>query len=131
MLLLNVVLSVWSHASGTTLFFKREVGILKAVGWSVMDIIRVRLFSTAIIALLACLLGLFVGLLYVYLGAPGIREYLLGWAGLYPEFRVPLCVRADSLVTLLAVGTVPMLAAVLVPCWLAAISEPARSMRGE
>ncbi len=130
-LLVNIVLLVWSQASSTALYLKKEVGILKALGWSVMEIIQTRIFSTAIIALLACFVGILLGIFYVSAGAPGVREYFLGWTAIYPEFRVPICLRFDSIITLLAIGTVPIIGAVVLPSWLVGISEPDRAIRGE
>lgn len=129
-LLLTVALTAWSQASSTGLQMKKEIGILKALGWSTMDIIQLRLLATAILSLLACLAGLCTGLGYLYLGAPGIKEYFLGWAAIYPEFPIPVHIRVDSLVILFAVGTVPMLAAVVVPSWLTGITEPDTAIRG-
>ena len=123
MLLVNIMLLVWSHASGAALFFKKEVGILKALGWSLPDILQARLIATALLSLFACLVGLWLGLFYVYLGAPGIREYFLGWTAIYPKFTLPLHISIESIATLLALGTVPMLAAALVPAWVAAVQE--------
>jgi ABC-type lipoprotein release transport system permease subunit len=110
---------------------KFEVGLLKALGFSTSDIIQVRLVESAVLGVLAGAIGLTVGILYdVVLGAPVIRDFMLGWATLYPGFPVPVFVSAQTVLFTFAITVVPVLFATVIPSWLNATVDPDIAMRG-
>lgn len=110
---------------------KFEVGLLKALGFSTTDVIQVRLIESAILGTLAGTIGLTVGILYdAVLGAPVIREFMMGWATLYPSFPVPVLISAETVLFTFAVTIVPLLFATVVPSWLNATVDPDIAMRG-
>ena len=68
---------------------KFEVGLLKALGFSTSDVIQVRLVESLVLGTLAGAIGLTVGILFdSVLGAPVLRDFMLGWANLYPSFPI-------------------------------------------
>jgi ABC-type lipoprotein release transport system permease subunit len=128
-MLVTVMLLGWAQASSVSLQMRKEIGVLKAIGWDTGDITEVKLLEAAIIGVGATVVGIALGLAYLMAGAPGIKQYFLGWAAVYPQFPLPLFVRAQSLVWLLAIGVFPLLGATVVPSWLAAIAEPDEAIR--
>jgi ABC-type lipoprotein release transport system permease subunit len=110
---------------------KFEVGLLKALGFSTSDIIQIRLMESLILGALAGAIGLTVGIIYdSILGAPVLRDFMLGWATLYPAFPVPVFISLQTIIFTLAVTIVPLLFATVVPSWLNATSDPDLAMRG-
>jgi len=110
---------------------KFEVGLLKALGFSTSDIIQVRLIESLFLGALAGAIGLTVGILYdIVLGAPVLRDFMLGWANLYPSFPVPILVSLQTVLFTFAVTIVPLLFATVIPSWLNATVDPDIAMRG-
>jgi len=110
---------------------KFEVGLLKALGFSTSDIIQVRLFESLVLGTLAGAVGLTVGIIYdSVLGAPILKDFLLGWANLYPGFPVPVFISLQTVLFTFAVTIVPLLFATVVPSWLNATVDPDIAMRG-
>lgn len=130
-LLLTACLVAWAQSASIGLSLRREIGILKAIGWGTLDIIEVKMLETVIVALVGTFGGILLGLVYLRLGAPGIKQYFLGWATVYPEFAVPIYMSVKSLFLLLVVGIFPLLVATVVPAWLVGIIEPDEAIRGE
>lgn len=110
---------------------KFEVGLLKALGFSTSDIIQVRLVESLVLGTIAGAVGITFGILYdAVLGAPVIKDFMLGWATLYPGFPVPVLVSATTVLFTFAVTIVPLLFATVIPSWLNATVDPDIAMRG-
>ena len=63
-------------------------------------------------------------------GGALFRPVLQGWAVLYPRFELQPSVDLVQMFTLLFFTVVPFTAAVLVPSWRAATTDPDAVMRG-
>ena len=110
---------------------KFEVGLLKALGFSTSDIIQVRFIESLVLGALAGAIGLTFGILYdSVLGAPVLRDFMLGWANLYPSFPVPVFISLQTVLFTFAVTIVPLLFATVVPSWINATVDPDIAMRG-
>lgn len=129
-LLFTAMLIAWAQAANITMDMKREIGILKAVGWSTMEVIEVKLWESVIMALAATVGGLLLGLLYLRLGAPVIKDFFLGWASVFPEFPIPIVVDYRSVITLFIISVVPLLAATVIPAWRGGVVNPDTAIRG-
>jgi ABC-type lipoprotein release transport system permease subunit len=110
---------------------KFEVGLLKALGFSTSDVIRVRLVESLVLGVLAGAIGLTVGIVYdSVLGAPVLKDFMLGWASLYPGFPVPVFISAQTVLFTFVITIVPLLFATVIPSWLNATVDPDIAMRG-
>jgi len=110
---------------------KFEIGLLKALGFSTSDIIQIRLIEGTVIGFLAGSIGLLLGVFYnAVLNAPIIKDFMLGWANLYPGFPVPFSISAQTILLTYAITVVPILFATVIPSWLNAIVDPDIAMRG-
>ena len=130
-MLLAVILVAWNQASAVSAEARKEVGILKSLGFSTMDILEIRLLEAIILGVLSASLGILLAIIYdLYLGAPVISDFMLGWAAVYPSFPLPIHVSVTSVVILYGVAIFPLLVGSLVPSWKSAITEPDTAMRG-
>ena len=130
-LLLAVILVAWNQTSTASREAQREVGILKTLGFSTLNILEIRFLETLILGFISATVGVFLAIIFdVYLGAPIIRDFMLGWSAIYPNFPVPVFIGLGSLLTLYAAAMIPLLVGTLIPSWKSAITEPDIVMRG-
>ena len=130
-LLATVVLIAWNQASTVGQDSKREVGILKTLGFSTLDILEIRLIEAVTLGFLSASVGVFLAIFYdAYLNAPFLRDFMLGWSASLPAFALPIEVSSSRLLILYAVAVFPLLLGSLIPAWLSAITEPDTVLRG-
>ena len=128
--LLAFVILAWDRATGMTAEEKREIGILKALGWETGDVLTVKFWEGLVISLLAFLTGLLAAWIHVFVfGAPALVPLLKGWSVLFPDFRLIPAVDFYQLTVLGVLTIVPYLACTLIPSWKSAIIDPDRAMR--
>jgi ABC-type lipoprotein release transport system permease subunit len=130
-LLLAVIMVAWNQASAVSSESKREVGILKSLGFSTLDVLEIRLMESIILGIISASISVFLAIFYdSYLGAPIIRDFMLGWASVYPTFPLPIYLQLSSVSIVYAVALFPLLVGSLIPAWKSAITEPDIAMRG-
>jgi cell division protein FtsX len=127
---LAFVIFAWDKASGLSADEKREIGVLKAVGWETSDVIRMKMWEGALISVAAFLLGYAGAYLHVFHFGAGVLEPVLkGWAVLYPDFRPTPFIDGLQVFTLFLLTVFPYTVATIVPVWRAAIVDPDLVMR--
>jgi ABC-type lipoprotein release transport system permease subunit len=120
----------WDKASGLSAEERREIGILKAVGWETGDVLTMKLWEGGLVSLSAFVIGYLAAYGHVFhLGSPLFAPVLKGWAVLYPRFELVPQVDGLHLATLLLFTVLPYTAATLVPVWRAAVTDPDAVMR--
>ena len=118
-------------ASGLSADEKREIGILKAIGWETGDVILMKFWEGALISLTAFLLGYTAAYLHVFrLSSVLFEPVLKGWSMLYPRFELVPEVDGFQIATLFFFTVFPYAMATIVPIWRAAITDPDSVMRG-
>lgn len=118
------------RAAGLSKEERKELGILKAVGWQISDVLWMKFWEGALISLTATLSGILLAYLHVFwLDAPLLKPFLIGWSVLYPAYRLPAVVEPGSILLIFALSVIPYLAATLVPAWRGAITDPAEIMQ--
>jgi ABC-type lipoprotein release transport system permease subunit len=128
--LLAFAILAFDKASGLSAEERREIGILKAIGWGTDDVIILKLFEGGVVSGFAYLIGLLAAWLHVFFFSAGLFEPVLkGWATLYPHFPLAPTFDAVELATLAMLTVVPYVAAILVPVWRAAAADPDAVMR--
>jgi ABC-type lipoprotein release transport system permease subunit len=128
--LLAFIIFAWDKASGLSLEERKEIGILKAIGWETSDVILMKFWEGILISLSSFLLGILLAYLHVFLASAALFEPVLkGWAVLYPKFRVTPFLDASQLAILFFLTVVPYTIATLIPSWRAATVDPDSVMR--
>jgi cell division protein FtsX len=120
----------WEKASGLSAEERREIGILKAVGWETSDVIRLKMLEGLVVSLSAFLVGYLLAYAHVFHFGAGLFEPVLkGWAVLYPKYQLTPFVDELQVATLFFFTVFPYTVATVVPIWRAAIIDPDMVMR--
>ncbi len=127
---LAFVIFAWDKASGLSAEERREIGILKAVGWETADVMRMKFWEGAMISLSAFLLGYLAAYLHVFYASATLFEPVLkGWAVLYSKFQLLPSVDGLQVATLLFFTVLPYVVATIIPVWRTSITDPDAVMR--
>lgn len=128
--LLAFVILVWDKASGLGAEERREIGILKAIGWQTGEVLAMKLWEGTILSLSAFLVGYVLAYVHIFVApAPLLAAMLKGWAVLYPAFVLPPRVDGLQVLTLFFFTVFPFIAAMMIPAWKAAVTDPDAVMR--
>ncbi len=121
---------VYDKTSGLSLEDRREIGILKAVGWQVENILQIKFIEGIFISLFSFFFGTGLALFYVYtMHAPLLRNLFTGASILKPTFEL-IPVIDFQLLFLVFILTVPIyIMATIIPSWRAAIIDADEVMR--
>jgi ABC-type lipoprotein release transport system permease subunit len=124
------VILAWDKASGLSPEERREIAILKVLGWETSDILAVRFWESVIVSGLACILGITAAYIHVvYFAASLFRPVLMGWSVLRTELHLLPRLAAGDILLILAFTVIPYLAATVIPAWRSA-TVPADSALG-
>jgi ABC-type lipoprotein release transport system permease subunit len=121
----------WDRASGISDSDKREIGVLKALGFSTRNVLSLKLVEALVTSVTATAVGLMGAYAWVFLlGAPGLRAALVGWSVLYPD--APLSPSIDVATVLgIALAVIgPFVLLSIAPAWKAATTDPSDVLRG-
>ncbi|MGD9488011.1 MAG: ABC transporter permease [Calditrichaceae bacterium] len=119
----------WQRASGISAEAKKELGILKAVGWEISDILLLKFWEGISISLTATLIGLIGAYAHDFIfQAPLLKPFLVGWSVIYPDFNLLPVVQIGSVLLILVLAVVPYIAATMIPSWKAAVIDPSEVM---
>lgn len=128
--LLAFVIFAWDKASGLAADEKREIGILKAIGWETGDVIKMKFWEAALVSFFAFVIGYLAAYVHVFhFSSVLFAPVLKGWAVLYPRFELAPVIDGFQVATLFFLTVFPYAAATLVPIWRAAITDPDAVMR--
>lgn len=108
---------------------RRQIGLLRALGWSIKDVLKLKFLETIIVVIVSFVIGVLMAYLFVFvLGAPLLREIFLGGANLQNHLTFVPIVDFEVLSTILLIYAVPFVAAVLIPVWKIAVTDPKEAM---
>jgi len=124
------VIFAFDKAAGLSGEERREIGILKAIGWETSDVLAMKFWEGALVSAGAFLLGLVLAYVHVFFFQAGLLEQVLkGWSVIYPDFRLKPHIETLQIVTLAFFTVVPYTAATIVPIWRTAVTDPDSVMR--
>ena len=128
--LLAFCILAWDKATGISAEEKREIGILKAIGWGTGDVLELKFWEGIVISVTSLLLGLILAFVHVFVfDASLFASVVHGWSVLFPKFRVTPDVDLYQIFVLASLTVVPYVASTILPSWKAAIADPEEVMR--
>jgi ABC-type lipoprotein release transport system permease subunit len=128
--ILTFTLILYQRYSMISLGDKKEIGILKAVGWSIKDIIKLKIMENFIIAFMAFIIGCILSYIFVFIfNAPILKNIFIGYSNMQNDFIFNANINFSTLVTLLLFFIIPFLSAILIPVWKVAIIDSTESMK--
>jgi len=126
----SFVIFAWDKATGLSAEERKEIGILKSVGWETGDVLLLKFWEGAVVSLAAFLCGVILAYVQVFFFSASLFEPALkGWAVLYPRFKLVPDVDPYQLAVLFFLTVVPYTVATIIPSWRAATVDPDAAMR--
>jgi len=124
------IILAWDKATGLSAEEKREIGILKAVGWETSDILLMKFWEGAAVSLTSFFIGIALAYLHIFVGSAILfAPVLKGWSVLYPHFRLTPYINVYQIATLFFLTVLPYTVVTIIPSWRSATIDPDSVMR--
>jgi len=109
---------VYDKVSSISSEEKKEIGVLKAIGWRVEDILKEKFYEASVISFLAYFLGVSIALSYVYIfNAPLIRDIFVGSSNLKIDLNLMFVFDTQTLFLVFFLSVPIYIASIIVPAW--------------
>ncbi|NPA66621.1 MAG: FtsX-like permease family protein, partial [Epsilonproteobacteria bacterium] len=122
--LLTFFIVVSDKLSGISSSEQHEIATLKALGWSMQDIIKEKFLESFILSFGAYLFGIIIALWYVYIiQAPLLDQIFEGESGIRPPFALLFHFDVTTFVMIFFITVPVYIASVILPTWRVAAME--------
>lgn len=120
--LASFVILAWDKASGLSQEEKREIAILKFLGFQTNDILALRFWESIAVACISFLLGLTLAYIHIaYFEGSLFKPILVGWSVLRPSLNLAPTLTFADLLLVFSYSILPYLAATIIPAWRSAV----------
>ncbi|MFA7609950.1 MAG: FtsX-like permease family protein [Sulfurimonas sp.] len=121
---------IYDKASGLSSEQKREIGVLKALGWRVDDVLKERFYEGFILSFFAYMTGTISALFFVYiLKAPLMQNIFTGYSQLKTSFTLTYVFDIQTMALIFFLSVPIYIAATIIPSWRSATLEADEVMR--
>ena len=110
---------------------KRSIGILKAIGWGVGDVLVMKFYETFIVVIVSFLIGFLLAYSFVFIfDAPILRDIFLSSSNFeLTNLKLYSSIDWFNITTIFILFALPFFMAVLIPVWKIATISPKETMR--
>jgi hypothetical protein len=127
---LAFLIFAWDKAAGLSAEEKREIGILKAIGWETTDVLQMKFWEGMVVSLSSFFIGVILAYFHIFYASATLFEPVLkGWSTLYPDFRLTPFISGYQIAILFFFTVIPYTVATIIPAWRAATIDPDVVMR--
>jgi len=108
---------------------RRHIGLLRALGWSISDVLKLKFMETFFVVSVSFAIG--VGMAYIYvfvLGAPVLITIFMGADNGVVDIPLVPVIEPFLLISIFVLYSVPFFASVLIPVWKISVSDPREAM---
>lgn len=109
---------------------RRQIGILRALGWSIKETLKLKFFEALLVVFISYSIGVLLAYIFVYIfNAPVLKNIFLG------SFNIPIEPTFTPVVDIFLLSSIfllyalPFIASVLIPVWKIATTNPKEAMR--
>lgn len=108
---------------------KRQIGVLRALGWSINDVLKLKFTETLILIFFSYIVAVFLAYIFVFIfQAPLLQEVFLGGQNLQNSISFIPVVDFSVLSSIFLLYALPFISAVLIPVWKIAVTDPKEAM---
>jgi len=119
------VILAWDKASGLSPEEKKEIAILKVIGWQTADVLTLRFWEAVTVSSLSFLIGFTCAYLHVsFFSAALFRPVLVGWSVMTPTLRLVPQLALPEILLIFSFTVIPYMAATVIPSWRCAVIPP-------
>lgn len=123
-------LLIFEKSSGLGELEKREIATLRAIGWRINDIIKVKFLEHSVLITTATISSIILSYIIVYIfDAPIIKEIFFSSNEASPPFEMIPNIELLNILGIIVVTLILYLSLVLIPIWKSAIIDPNESLK--
>ena len=128
--LIAFAILAWDKASGLSPEEKREIGILKILGWETSDILAIRFWESTLVSVIAFIIGCTAAYIHVaFFDASLLKPVMVGWSVIHPPFKLLPSVTVADLLLIFSFSVMPYLGATVIPAWRCSTVPPDSAIR--
>ena len=129
-ILVTFMLILYQRYSLVSSTEKKEIGILRAVGWSISDVLKLKLFESLIIGVVAFGVGVLIAFIFVfYANGIVLRDIFLKFNNIDSNVHFLINIDFGLIAMLFLFYIIPFVASILIPSWKIATINPYEVMR--